>query len=122
MIHKEQIIKNEKKLLDAFANKDLEVVDELLHENSLFVYPNGQTVTKSMVLENYRNGNSAFTTILASDQIINLIEDTAIVSINLELKGKYFDEIVSSQFRYIRVWKLFNNTWKVIAVCGVALT
>ncbi len=122
MTNKEQIIELEKKLLDAFANKDLKVIDELLHDNSLFIYPNGQTLTKTIVLDNYRSGNSSFTTIISTDPIINFIEDAAVVSINLELKGKYFEEIVSSQFRYIRVWKLFNGIWKVIAVCGVPLT
>jgi hypothetical protein len=119
MKNKEQVMACEKKLLDAFMNKDLKIIEELLHEHSIFVYPNGETVTKAMVLENYRSGNSAFTNISASDQLINLIEDTAVVSVNLELKGKYHDQVISSEFRYIRVWKLFNNGWKVIAVSGV---
>ncbi len=74
-----------------------------------------------MVLENYRSGNSVFTTIKSSDQIINLIEDTAVVSMKLELQGKYFDELISSPFRYIRVWKSFHDVLKVIAVCGVEI-
>jgi ketosteroid isomerase-like protein len=118
----QQIIALEKKLLDAFANKDLQTIDELLHDSSIFVYPNGQMVTKKMVMDNYRSGNSAFTEITSSDQIINLVDDAAIVSINLELKGKYFDEIISSHFRYLRAWKLVNDKWKVIAVSGVPIT
>ena len=116
---KNQIITCEKKLLDAFMNTDLEIIDELLHDDALFVYPNGQPVTKTMVLDNYRSGNSAFSTIKSSDEIINLISDTAVVSVNLELTGIYHDQLISSQFRYIRVWKLFNEKWKVIAVSGV---
>lgn len=121
MENKGQIIECEKKLLDAFMEKDMKTVDELIHDDALFVYPNGQSVTKAIVLENYRTGNSAFTKAEATDQIINLIGDTAIVSINLELKGKYHEELISANFRYIRVWKLFNNVWRVIAVSGVPI-
>ncbi|HWY37564.1 MAG TPA: nuclear transport factor 2 family protein [Bacteroidia bacterium] len=117
--NKTQIIELEKKLLDAFGNKDLKTIDDLVHDNALFIYPNGLTVTKAMVIENYRSGNSAFSTIVSSDQVINLIDDAAVVSMNLELKGKYHEQLISSEFRYIRVWKLFNGNWKVIAVSGV---
>ena len=74
------------------------------------------SVTKTMVMENYRSGNSAFSTIIPSDQIINLFEDTAVVSLNLELKGNYHEQLVSAEIRYIRVWKLFTGNWRVITV------
>jgi hypothetical protein len=118
---KPQIIALEKKLMGAFVRNDLETIDELIHDDALFVYPNGLTVTKAMVMENYRSGNSAFRTISASDQIINLIDDVAVVSLNLELKGKYFEEVINSRFRYIRVWKLIHEAWKVVAVSGVPI-
>jgi ketosteroid isomerase-like protein len=115
------IIECESKLLDAFTNKDLITLDAYIHDSALFVLPNGLTVTKSMVLDNYRNGNTAMSSIKSSDQKINLIDDTAIVSVNLEMTGQYNDQVISQQFRYIRVWKLSNDTWKVIAVSGVPL-
>jgi len=118
-IDKDEVIQHEKKLLSAFANKDLLVIDELLHDNALFVYPNAATVTKAMVMDNFRHGNSDFTEMISSDEIINIIDDTAIVSLDLKLTGKYFEEVISSQFRYIRVWKIFNDQLKVIAVSGV---
>jgi ketosteroid isomerase-like protein len=121
MERKDQIEENENRLLDAFGNKDLKTIDELIHDHALFVYPNGLPVTKEMVLENYRSGNSAFSTIIPGDQVINFFDDTAVVSLNLELKGNYHEQIVSAAFRYIRVWKLFHGSWKVIAVCGVPI-
>ncbi|HSY62134.1 MAG TPA: nuclear transport factor 2 family protein [Cytophaga sp.] len=115
------IIECESRLLDAFTNKDLIMLDTCIHDSALFVLPNGLTVTKTMVLDNYRNGNTAMNSIKSSDQKINLIGNTAIVSVNLEMTGKYNDQIISQQFRYIRVWKLFNNIWQVIAVSGVPI-
>jgi ketosteroid isomerase-like protein len=121
MESKKQIQELEKTLLAAFGNKDLKIIDELIHEDALFVYPNGLPVSKAMVMENYRSGNSAFSTIIPSDEVITLFDDTGVVSLNLELKGNYHEQIVSAEFRYIRVWKLFNGAWKVIAVSGVPI-
>lgn len=120
-MNKDRIIEHEKKLITAFANSDLLIIDELLHNDALFVYPNGHTVTKAMVMDNYRNENSAFTEMIPSDHVINFIDDTAIVSLDLQLKGKYFDEVIDSHFRYIRIWKLCNDKLKVIAVSGVPI-
>ncbi len=111
----------EKKLWDAFAAKHLEVIAELLHNDALFVYPNGQVLTKAMVLDNYHNDNSAFTKLLASEEEISLVGDSAVVTLRLELNGKYFEEEINAQFRYLRVWKLTNSAWQVIAVSGVSL-
>jgi hypothetical protein len=58
---------------------------------------------------------------IPSDQVINFIDDTAIVSLDLQLKGKYFEEVIDSHFRYIRIWKLCNDKLKVIAVSGVPI-
>ena len=68
---KNQIEACETSLLAAFGNQDLDIIDELIHDNALFVYPNGLPVTKEVVLENYRSGNSAFSTITPGDQIIH---------------------------------------------------
>jgi hypothetical protein len=118
---KNHISECESKLLDAFTNKDLITLDACIHDSALFVLPNGLTVTKSIVLDNYRNGDTAMTSIKSSDQKINVIDNTAVVSVNLEMTGQYNDQVISQQFRYIRVWKLFDNTWQVIAVSGVPL-
>ncbi len=51
----------------------------------------------------------------ASDQIINLIDDTAVVSVIVSLKGAFDDTPINGAFRYIRVWKQFDENLKVIA-------
>lgn len=117
---KEQIIALEQKLLDAFGNRDIAVLDELIHEDALFVLPNTQTITKATVLENYRSGTMVMK-IIPSDHNINLIGDTAVISVNLELHGKSAEKEIESEFRYLRVWKLFNGAWKIIATGGIPI-
>ncbi len=121
VINREQIIENERKLLEAFKNKDLAFLEEVLHESCLFNLPNGKTATKSDVIENYRSGNTVMISISTTDQIINLFDDVAVVDVIQNMKLNYFDQLTDSKYRYIRVWKMFSNKWKAISVTGIPL-
>ena len=117
-MQKEQIIDCEKHLIKALENGDIEVLDRLLHDNLIFNIPTGQTITKSIDIENYRSGILKISNASASDQVIEIIDDIAIVAVTLHLKAKYLDQNIDGKFRYLRVWKLINNSWKVIAGSG----
>ncbi|WP_271785453.1 nuclear transport factor 2 family protein [Aquimarina algiphila] len=112
---KDSIIKVEQEILIAMKNCDVKKLDGLLHEELLFNIPNGQTITKSMDLETYSSGNMKIHEIKSSELEINLIAENAIVSLTIEMKGKYFDFSIDGKYRVLRVWKLFNDNWKVIA-------
>ena len=66
-------------------------------------------------METYRSGKMKIESIEASDQIINLIEETAVVAVTVSLKGTYDTIAINGVFRYIRVWKISNEILKVIA-------
>jgi len=118
MTKQEQVIECEKRLLMAFKNNDIEVVDELLHDNLLFNIPNGQTVTKEMDIANLRSGVMEVNEIKISEQQICIIDDIATVAVTIHIKGKFADNLMDNKFRYLRVWKLIDNSWKVIAGSG----
>lgn len=118
MTQEEQIIECEKRLLEALETGDLKVLDELLHDNLIFNIPTGQTITKAMDIENYRSGILTVSKVLATDRIITSIDDISMVAVTLHLQAKYADQIIDGNFRYLRVWKLFGNSWKVIAGSG----
>lgn len=118
MTQEQQIIECEKRLLASLKSGDIEVLDELLHEHLIFNIPTGQTITKSMDLENYQSGIMTVSEVLATDQVIQLMEDTATVAVTIYLKAKYGDQPIDGKFRYLRVWKLFGHSWKVIAGSG----
>ena len=115
MTQEEQIIKCEISLLEAMKLGDITVLEELLHDDLIFNIPTGQTITKAMDIENYRLGILTVYEVLATDQIITTIKDISIVAATLHLKAKYADQLVDGKFGYLRVWKEFNNSWKVIA-------
>ena len=115
MTQEEQIINCENRLLEAMKLGELTVLEELLHDDLIFNIPTGQTITKAMDLENYRLGILTVSEIIAKDQIIASIENISIVAVTIYLKAKYADQLIDGKFRYLRVWKEFNNSWKVIA-------
>ena len=121
MTQDEQIIACEIRLLEAIKTGDIDVLEELLHDRLIFNIPTGQTITKSMNIENYRLGIMTVDDISVTNQIITTIDNISTVAVTVDLKGKYGDQIIAGKFRYLRVWKLFNNSWKIIAGSGIQI-
>jgi hypothetical protein len=44
---KEEIIESENKLIQGIKTSDIELLDKFLHDDLLFLAPNGQAVTKN---------------------------------------------------------------------------
>lgn len=118
---KDLIIVAEKEILTAMKNCDVQKLDKLLHKNLLFNLPNGQTITKALDLETYRSGSMKIKEISSSEEQTTIIGDNAIVTVTIKMKGIYFNHILDGKYRFIRVWKLFNNSWKVIAGSSIKL-
>lgn len=118
MTQDEQIIECERRLLGALKTNNAKILDELIHDNLIFNIPTGQTITKEIDLNNYRSGIMKVVEISATDQIIQPFDDIYSVAVTIHLKAKYGDQIIEGKFRYLRVWKLFDNSWKVIAGSG----
>ncbi|MEZ4851827.1 MAG: nuclear transport factor 2 family protein [Bacteroidia bacterium] len=51
-----EILSCEKSLAEAMQNADLVLLDQLIHEDLVFVIPSGQTITKNADLDSYRAG------------------------------------------------------------------
>lgn len=111
----EDVVNAEIELLTAIKNTDVSALEKALHDDLLFNLPDGQTITKEFDLNVYRSGKMKINALEASDQIINIIGDTAVVSVMISLKGTYDNNAVDGAFRYIRVWKQFGESLKVIA-------
>lgn len=120
-MQKDLVVNAEIELLTAIKYADIHVLEEILHDELLFNLPDGQVITKEFDLNSYRSGKMKITALEASDQIISIIGDTAVVSVVVLLKGTYDNNPLANSFRYIRVWKQFDERLKVIAGSCVEL-
>lgn len=117
----QEIMKNENRLSEAIKSADIRVLDTLLHDDLLFVLPNGQTITKQMDIDDYRLGYMVVSAIEVSERFISTYADTVVVSLIANLKAQYKGNNIDGLYRYLRIWKLSNNGYKVIAGSAVQL-
>lgn len=111
----ETIVNAEIELLTAMKSADVPTLEKMLHDDLLFNLPDGQTITKEFDLNSYRSGKMQIDALEASDQTINVIDDSAVVAVTILLKGSFNHDPFNGTYRYIRVWKQFDENLKVIA-------
>ena len=75
----------------------------------------GQILTKSMDLDNYRSDQIKIEALDPSERRIRMINDMAIVTVKIKLKGKYMEHHLDENLQYLRVWTQEGDDWKVIA-------
>lgn len=122
MTTEEQILECEKLLLIAIKNSDTTTLEKLMHDDLVFNIPTGQTITKEMDLQNYSFGVMKIINIEASDYLIKTIENDAIVTVTIDLEATYAEQKIKGVFRYLRIWKNTNSTWKIIAGSGIQMS
>jgi len=114
MISENEVLTSEGRFVEAMRNSDIEALNTLLHDDLLFNGPNGELVTKDMDLAVYKSGNMVLEENIICDQNIKIFGDTAIVSVTIQLKGKFMLQPIEGKFRYIRTWKKINGVIKMI--------
>jgi hypothetical protein len=117
----EAVVNAEIELLTAIKKADVPVLEKMLHDDLLFNLPNGNTITKELDLESYRLGRMQIEMLEALDQIITIVDDVAVVAVTVSLRGTYDGNPLVGAYRYIRVWKEFDENLKVIAGSCVVL-
>lgn len=113
-VRKEQILAAEARLVAAMKASDVAALDALLHDDLLFNGPMGETATKAMDLANYRSGGVKLTVVEPSDYTLSAVDDDVVVAVTVRLDGEYMGQRASGRFRYLRVWKQYGDTWRVI--------
>ena len=120
-ITKEDVIEAENKLFSAQLISNVEILDQLLHDDLVAVAPTGEILTKQMDL----NAHRAKTMIIeeASTEIndIKITGNTALTVVTMTAKGKMMGTPLEGTFRYFRVWKQFDDTLKIIGASFMQL-
>lgn len=120
-ITREDVVEAENKLFPAQLVSNVDILDQLLHDDLIAVSPTGEIVTKEMDLASHR----AKTMIIedASTEIddIKITGDTALSIVTMTAKGKVMGTPLVGKFRYFRVWKRFDGALKVIGASFMQL-
>jgi len=114
-----EILKLEAQLIAAILNSDLKVLDQLLHDELIFVNHLGMVLSKKEDLAPHISGDLKITGLVASDQQLHIFIDTCAVVVTKEIRGIYLNQPFESRVKFTRVWKLFNGDWKVITASSV---
>jgi ketosteroid isomerase-like protein len=114
-ISREDVFHMETVLVKAIKSSDVELLDSILHDDLLFIAPNGQVITKQMDLDSHRAGEMSVEQLLPTVEEVKIVDDTAVAVVVYSTKGAMLGNPIQGQFRYIRVWKQFSDGLKVIA-------
>jgi hypothetical protein len=102
-------------LIEGIKTSDVVLLDKLLHDDLLFLAPNGQVITKAIDLASHRAGDMTVEQLIPTIEHINIVDDTAVAVVQYDNKGSMLGNPIEGQFRYIRIWKWFPDGIKVIA-------
>ena len=116
-----EIQANEGLLLKAIKEGDVDQLDHLLHDDLLFVNAMGMVITKEIDVANYQSGQLTIEVIEASEQNIHLIDNTAVVTVKIKLKGKYLTHVIDENLQFIRIWIQQSGIWKIIGGSSVKI-
>ena len=119
---KEEIIKLEQKLIEAIKTSDIDFIENLLHDDLLFLAPNGLVVTKEMDLTSHKSKQMTVEKLIPTFEDFIIIGDTAISIVVYDTKGVMLGQPISGKFRYIRNWKVFNDQIKIVSGACVQIS
>ncbi|MDU1903461.1 MAG: nuclear transport factor 2 family protein [Dysgonomonas sp.] len=119
---KDEIIICEDRLLDAMRHGDVQVLDELLHDDLLFNRPTGEVINKEMDLAACKSGDMVAKSITVLDRDIQAFGgDVAIVTVAIAMEAEFRKQPISGNFRFFRTWKKIEGEWKMIGGASVVI-
>ncbi|MEM8641738.1 MAG: nuclear transport factor 2 family protein [Cyanobacteria bacterium P01_G01_bin.54] len=101
-----QIIAAEERLRQAMLHSDVAELDALIAPTLLFTTHWGQRLGKADDLAIHRSGSLNLQELTPVDQQIQLHEQFAVVSVQMQLRGEYEGNVVDETLRYTRVWAM----------------
>ena len=113
-INKDAVMDLEYRLIEAIKKSDVRYLDGILHDDLLFIAPNGQVITKQMDLDSHKKGDMVVEFLTPTFEDIRIIDNTATVIVVYETRGSMLGTPIHGKFQYIRIWKEFASGPKVI--------
>lgn len=112
---KGEVIKLEYQLIEAIRTSDIDFIENILHDDLLFLAPNGHIITKEMDLASHRLKQMTVDELVPTFEDFKIIGDMAISIVVYDTKGVMLGQAISGRFRYIRNWKVINDQVKIVS-------
>jgi len=74
-----------------------------------------------MDLNTYRNGALKVDELEPKVENVHIIDDSAVVTLTMKLKGSFNGGAFDVKYRYIRFWKQCDDVLKVVGGSGIAI-
>ena len=102
----------ERQRFDAMTSGDAETLDALLSASLTYTHSHGGTDTKTVFLDNVRNGPVRYREAERIDTEIRLVGDTAMVVGRAKLAVSFKDQPIDLDLRYTAVWIHGEAGWQ----------
>lgn len=102
-------------LRQAQLTSDVRELDRLVDDSLVFTGPNGAVYTKQDDLDAHRRGLIRITRLDPSEERIQRFGHIAVVSVRMEMSGTFEGAPFAGPFRYTRVWRALEDTWRIVA-------
>lgn len=94
---------------------DVAELDRLLDDELVFTGPDGALYSKADDLDAYRAGMVSITRLDPSEKRVQRFGDIAVVSVRMDMSGRFKGEPFSGPFRYTRIWRAGPGGWRIVA-------
>lgn len=120
-ITRENVVEAENMLFSAQLVSNVEILDQLLHDDLLAVAPTGEIITKEMDLNSHKAKKMIIENASIEIDDIKIMDDTVLSIVTMTAKGKMMGTPLEGRFRYFRVWKRFDDDLKIIGASFMQL-
>ena len=117
----QELMQLEQKLADALIKGDIAFFGSHLAENVALTDPAGMVTTKAQLEADVKSGALKLESVKIDDMKVQVHGDMAIVTYKTTDKGKYKEQDISGEYRWIDVFMKKDGKWVLVAGQGTPI-
>lgn len=106
---------------EALTRRDVAMLDRLMAEDYVLTTISGQVVNKTRVLAEVKSSN-ATAEVRNTDVVVRVYGDAAVVTGLVLISGRFNNQDVSTESRYMKVYVKRKGQWRVVAAQATLIT
>jgi ketosteroid isomerase-like protein len=102
--------------ISALKGKDTAALERIWADDLTFISPGGVMLTKAQRLADIQSGATRFDSLEASDRMVRVYGDAAVMTSLTTLKGQYGGQEASGQYRVTNVFARRGGGWQIVSL------